>query len=1059
MVAIIYFFYFSAANIIVENAETFSVRSQKYIIFHYFINIINRCSNCFFDTSSLKLNIFETKIRLCNLCYSKFDDFRKFLTKEVKQIIKPEFKQTTMEFIEEENKQDDEINFINSSTSSAFDKTLDEKLDKITTLAFKNFDLYDSYYKILMNFIKVALNEVRPNSVFWGDSMDINKYIKIKKIPYSDTSETKYIRGVVFNKSLLDRKMNRCIENAQILLFSSIDVDNCEGKFASFDNFLSQEKYYFKKIAENITKYNPNVIFIEKTIHRYAVDYLKNQNIVIFVKIKKSLMHKIARITRAKIIKDITKIKKIDLNEYMGKSSSVYVKKISILANKKNEFDSDSTKDFVFIEGCNPIYGITITISSPEINELKILKSTIQDILKIGRNWLLEQSIINVDHLFLKEINGLYYSQKNFAKDYDEVIEESLIKKNFSIDSIIYTKATFIKGDINNIPDFEKNPYLLHDLEVSLEQDGENSVLKTSKLNFFADICGYPSLKNIKFYSDDDISVGSYILLKANSLYAKCSLCLKPKSSHIAIYYRGDKYIKIITESVGMKKYSPKNYKKLDEILFRSKSKERKITEFNALTPRTSGTYFNFTPPHSSQNLDFITQTHPHLSEKNSGHFKPKFSLFCMNNHSLNQIKSSDNLHNFEIKLPRTRTMGNSPSPAGTPRNNNISKNNCVITGLIECVDCGESICELQNLPHDYLEYSLAYMLQRMFEEAFFKVDSCQEELNEQEISNISNELECRHPNKMKVFQYEEIRVKFFVSSSKFYKIDWRKNYETYKKETTFKENNLIEKKKKEYFEVFEKSLGKLSSLVEGFSQEEFIKKMGTHELFIHLLKKIDLLLIEIKEKYFIPFQLLGEIEQNKSAICKDIIICIDIFISLLRITKKNQFVEFFHKIFDNSTTITSSSEINNINEIDQIFNWRVIDFYPKSLIDYVQKLENLNISEEKVEEKNNKTNIFEQNLKYSVESTEYLFEVEYELSLNKKLSDLMENLFIDKKENFKEKFLNDEAFQMKHFEIEFKEFLKIAGGRYINFSESQNLQFFVISIFFLLILNSHICF
>ena len=129
------------------------------------------------------MNIFESQIRLCHSCYNKFDDFRKFLTKEVKQ----NFTQTseennTLQFIEEESKMHDEVDFINNNKGNIFHKNLDSKLEKLVSSVFKEFKLYETYYDILINYLKVALNEVRPNSVYWADHMDINRYIKIKKI-------------------------------------------------------------------------------------------------------------------------------------------------------------------------------------------------------------------------------------------------------------------------------------------------------------------------------------------------------------------------------------------------------------------------------------------------------------------------------------------------------------------------------------------------------------------------------------------------------------------------------------------------------------------------------------------------------------------------------------------------------------------------------------------------------------------------------------------------------------------------------------------------------------
>ena len=322
----------------------------------------------------------------------------------------------------------------------------------------------------------------------------------------------------MFKKNLLDRKMPWSIENARILLLSSsIDVDFLQpnSHFSSFDNFITHEKGFFKTVAKNILRLQPNVILLEKTIHRNVAEWLKKHNIMIFVKVKRNLISKIARLTRCRIVNDFTKLGDLNPEEYIGKCSNVYVKKMGVFEPKLNEHDSDSTQDILYIEGCNPLYGVTITISGPNLTELKTLKSSLKTILKIGRNWLLEHSLIDIDQKFVLEIKDSYFVQGNLAKQLGQ--ESFSYEKIVQDETVFYTKVNFIQGDVKKIPDFEKKPYLLKDLEISLDQEGEESILRCSKLCYFAEICGYPSLKKIDFYSQDDISLGCYIILRGNS--------------------------------------------------------------------------------------------------------------------------------------------------------------------------------------------------------------------------------------------------------------------------------------------------------------------------------------------------------------------------------------------------------------------------------------------------------------------------------------------------------------------------------------------------------------
>jgi len=1000
----------------------------------------HRCSDCFFDASLLKLDNFQERIRLCNSCYSKFDDFKKFLTKEVNQNLMKRINLQTFESVVEDSKYHDEVDFINSSKSSVFHKNLDSKLDFLISAHFKKSGIFDNYYKILVDFIKVALNEVRPNSVFWGDQMDINNYIKIKKIPYFDNSESKYIRGVVFKKSLLDRKMPWKMENARILLFSSsIDCDFLQpnSKFGSFDSFITHEKGYFRNVAKNMIKMQPNVILIEKTINRYIAEALKNQNIMIFVKVKRSLLMKIARVSRCKIISDFSKLEVLNPEDYIGKCSSVYVKRLALLEQKQNECDSDTAKDFLYIEGCNSLFGVTLTISGPDMEDLNKLKSALKSIFRIGRSWLLENSLITLDQTFGEEIKASYFNQGNLAKQ--------LAQENFSYEkiqqneSIFYTKVNFIKGDIKKIPDFEKNPYLIKDLEISLDQEDEESVLKTSKLDYFADICGYPSLKQIEFYSKEDISLGCYIIFKANSLHSRCVSCDKPRYFHVSIYYQGNAYIKITCDFVGFNKISPeKQYQRIDSQIRRTYSKGRKISDLSHSSPRTSF-HYNNSPPKSSQNIEISSH-----SEKIEIYNKPRFSLFCISH--LRITENLNNNMNMDDVRHRTKTMGwgrDSPSPAGTPKSHQSTKRNAVIKSYLECAFCEQKLTEMRVLDHDYLEYSLAFFLKKLFQSKFNEEDS--KELYEHH----EEELNCLHAMKVRVFEYEETLVKFYVSSDKFYRILIKEEFAEYKDKNHTWEEIVIIKKKEEYIEIFERSLERFAVLVECFINDEDVNKAGLKEHLDCLLEEIREFKKRFKLLFCRNFDLQEEVEEIRIAISREIIAFFDVFLMVIRVNKKSHFLESYSKHLNSKKMdLLSSQENKSPKDLVKAFLLsRSKDFFPEDILEYAKAPICKFIIDKEEDEQKKTWHLLEANMKYSCEPREYLFELEYDLVLQKKASDLVTKLFFEPQDNFRQKFKNDEAFQLKHLEIEFKEFLKLTGGQSIDNVQridDQNIQLFV---------------
>ena len=68
--------------------------------------------------------------------------------------------------------------------------------------------------------------------------MDINSYIKIKKIPFINEDETAYIRGIVIKKNVALKKMITYFDNPKILIIKdSLDLtDNFEASLKSNDS-------------------------------------------------------------------------------------------------------------------------------------------------------------------------------------------------------------------------------------------------------------------------------------------------------------------------------------------------------------------------------------------------------------------------------------------------------------------------------------------------------------------------------------------------------------------------------------------------------------------------------------------------------------------------------------------------------------------------------------------------------------------------------------------------------------------------------------------------------
>ena len=81
----------------------------------------------------------------------------------------------------------------------------------------------DKWERMLTEFVMTAVEQVKPSSRLYGDSMDINECIKVKIIDWKDNSKSAYINGIVMSKSIASKRMQTTRVNPRILLLRSLD--------------------------------------------------------------------------------------------------------------------------------------------------------------------------------------------------------------------------------------------------------------------------------------------------------------------------------------------------------------------------------------------------------------------------------------------------------------------------------------------------------------------------------------------------------------------------------------------------------------------------------------------------------------------------------------------------------------------------------------------------------------------------------------------------------------------------------------------------------------------
>jgi 1-phosphatidylinositol-3-phosphate 5-kinase len=241
------------------------------------------------------------------------------------------------------------------------------------------------WFDIIMPIIWKCVDLVKPDVKHDNDFMDIRKYIKIKKLPGYDKTQSQIINGLVFTKNIAHKKMNSELKNPKILLLrSSIEYQRSEEKMCSLEPIFTAESQYLKNYCSKLLiRQNPEILIVEKSVARIAQDIFLQSNVSLVLNVKPSLMEQLARFLQADPMFSIDDVLR---KPKLGFCSSFRVEKARLPGNKM--------KPLMFFEGTPTNLGCTILLYGATLSELTILKSITSFMLYAVYNSKLEQSFV-----------------------------------------------------------------------------------------------------------------------------------------------------------------------------------------------------------------------------------------------------------------------------------------------------------------------------------------------------------------------------------------------------------------------------------------------------------------------------------------------------------------------------------------------------------------------------------------------------------------------------------------------------------------------------------------
>jgi 1-phosphatidylinositol-3-phosphate 5-kinase len=230
-----------------------------------------------------------------------------------------------------------------------------------------------------------ATDDVDPD-VAKGDDMDIRHYVKLKRIPGGKPADTSYISGVVFTKNLALKSMPRRITNPRIVLVTfPVEYQRHQQQFMSLQPVIEQEKEFLRVVVQRITNLRPHLLLAEKSVSGVALQYLSEANISVAYNVKHTVIEAVARCAEVEIISSLDMLAlPVKVRKCTGFEVRTFV----------NNDHPGRKKSYIFLSGCRPDLGCTITLRGANHAVLGKIKHIVEFMVYVVYNLKLESSLL-----------------------------------------------------------------------------------------------------------------------------------------------------------------------------------------------------------------------------------------------------------------------------------------------------------------------------------------------------------------------------------------------------------------------------------------------------------------------------------------------------------------------------------------------------------------------------------------------------------------------------------------------------------------------------------------
>ncbi|KAJ1408315.1 Zinc finger, FYVE/PHD-type [Sesbania bispinosa] len=190
-----------------------------------------------------------------------------------------------------------------------------------------------------------------------------------------DLSILMVVKGVVCKKNVAHRRMTSKFDKPRLLILGgALEYQRVSNLLSSVDTLLQQEMDHLKMAVAKIAAHQPNILLVEKSVSRYAQEYLLAKDISLVLNVKKPLLERIARCTGTQIVPSIDHLS----SQKSGYCETFHVEKFLEDLSSAGQGGKKTVKTLMFFEGCPKPLGCTILLKGADKDELKKVKHVVQ---------------------------------------------------------------------------------------------------------------------------------------------------------------------------------------------------------------------------------------------------------------------------------------------------------------------------------------------------------------------------------------------------------------------------------------------------------------------------------------------------------------------------------------------------------------------------------------------------------------------------------------------------------------------------------------------------------